>query len=81
MDAKAYLRKAFESGFLDVTDSYEAVRDFVIIFAGERVAHSAIRQCRFLTYAQREKLEQIAANPRLAAEMQRSALNKLFGTG
>jgi hypothetical protein len=58
--AKEYLRDAFHSGALDVTSSYESVRGFVHIFAGEMDALVAISHCRFLTADEVASLMKIA---------------------
>lgn len=59
--AKEYLRNAFQSGALDVTGSYESVRGFVQIFAGEMDALVAISHCGFLTKDQISELMNVAA--------------------
>jgi len=58
--AKEYLRDAFQSGALDITGSYEMVRGFVQIFAGEMDALMAISHCNFLEPAQIDELMRIA---------------------
>lgn len=58
--AKEYLRNAFHSGALDITGSYENVRGFVQIFAGEMDALVAISHCTFLTKGQIDKLMKLA---------------------
>jgi len=58
--AKEYLRDAFHSGALDITGSYEAVRGFVQIFAGEVDALIAIGLCRFLEPSQIDELMTLA---------------------
>lgn len=57
---KEYLRNAFHSGALDVTGSFEMVRGFVQIFAGEMDALVAISQCRFLDKTQIDFLMKLA---------------------
>lgn len=59
-EVKDYLRGAFLNGTLDVTASYEAVRGFVQIFAGEDVAKRAIEQCQFLSSKQLLALRKLA---------------------
>ncbi|MGM4891307.1 hypothetical protein [Tardiphaga sp. 839_C3_N1_4] len=58
--AKEYLRNAFQSGALDVTGSFEAVKGFVQIFAGEMDALIAISHCLYLEDDERKALLVIA---------------------
>lgn len=58
---KEFLRDAFQSGALDITGSFETVRNFVRIFRGEMDALVAINQCTFLTDKQVRELMVIAA--------------------
>lgn len=69
--AKEYLRDAFMSGALDVTGSFEQVRGFVQIFAGEMDALVAISHCRFLEPSEVEALMKIAAPTKEAAKQYR----------
>lgn len=57
---KEYLREAFHSGALDVTTSFEQVRGFVQIFAGEMDALVAIQHCNFLSAEEIAQLVKIA---------------------
>lgn len=59
--AKEFLRDAFHKGTLDITDSFESVRGFVQIFAGEMDALVAIQHCNFLTPAEIQQLTKLAA--------------------
>lgn len=59
--AKEYLRDALMSGALDVTGSFEQVRGFVQIFAGEMDALIAISHCQFLEPGEVKALMKIAA--------------------
>lgn len=54
--AKEYLRNAFQSGALDVTGSFDSVRGFVQIFAGEMDALIAISNSSFLTPEETKEL-------------------------
>lgn len=58
--AREYLRNAFHSGALDITGSYESVRGFVQIFAGEMDALVAISHCAFLESHEVKSLMKIA---------------------
>lgn len=58
--AKEFLRNAFHSGALDITGSFETVRGFVQIFAGEMDALVAISHCTFLTMEEVKELMVIA---------------------
>lgn len=58
---KEFLREAFKSGALDITGSFEMVRNFVRIFAGELEALIAIGNCGFLTKAEVAELMKVAA--------------------
>lgn len=58
---KEYLRNAFQSGALDITTSFEMVRGFVQIFAGEMDALIAISNCRFLDKAEIDALMKVAS--------------------
>jgi hypothetical protein len=65
--AKEYLRNAFHSGALDITGSFDAVRGFVQIFAGEMDALVAIGNCRFLNQ------EEVAALMKIASPTEEAA--------
>lgn len=74
--AKEYLRNAFHSGALDVTGSYENVRGFVQIFAGEMDALVAIGHCPFLTADEIAKLMVVAKPTEEAARHYRAWLER-----
>ena len=59
--AREYLREAFHKGTLDITASFEDVRGFVHIFAGEMDALIAINNCAFLSREEVEALMKVAA--------------------
>lgn len=66
--AKEYLREAFHSGALDITGSYESVRGFVQIFAGEMDALVAIaKPTTESTHHYRMWLERITGRRRCGA--------------
>lgn len=74
--AKEYLRDAFMSGAMDVTGSFEQVRGFVQIFAGEMDALVAISHCRFLEPAEVEALMKIAAPTKESARQYKAWLER-----
>jgi len=57
--AKEFLRDAFHKGTLDITDSFESVRGFCAIFAGEMEVLIAINNCAFLTRQETEQLMRV----------------------
>ena len=59
--AREYLRDQFHAGTLDVTSSFEQIRGFVQIFAGEMEALIAIDHATFLDDSQRRRLIKVAA--------------------
>lgn len=58
---REYLRDAFMSGALDVTGSFEQIRGFVQIFAGEMEALIAIHNSRCFDDSQHRRLLRLAA--------------------
>lgn len=62
--AKEFLRDQFHEGTLDVTSSFEQVRGFCQIFAGEMEALIAIDHASFLTTKQKKSLLAVAAPTR-----------------
>lgn len=75
--AKEFLRNTFHSGALDITGSFETVRSFVQIFAGEMDALIAISNCSFLTPDEVKQLMAIAKPTEESAGHYRSWLARI----
>jgi hypothetical protein len=74
--AKEYLRDRFHAGTLDVTSSFEHVRGFCQIFAGEMEALIAIDHARFLTTDEKKRLIDVAAPTKETLTHYRAWLNR-----
>ena len=75
--AKEFLRDAFMKGTLDITDSFESVRGFIQIFAGEMECLVAINNCRFLSGSERKELFKAARLTRREAEQYQAWLSRV----
>lgn len=77
--AKEFLRNQFHEGTLDVTSSYEQVRGFCQIFAGEMEALIAIDHASFLTTRQKKRLMVVAAPTKETVIHYKAWVNRALG--